>query len=71
MSEHDLILSMQMLREKIISSHSKLQTELRVNNLLRLLELGLISKETLDLELSNMENYKELVCKKNIKAKIR
>lgn len=64
MSEHDLILSMQMLREKIISSNSKLQTELRVNNLLRLLELGLISKETLDLELSNMENYKELVCKK-------
>ena len=29
------------------------------------------NKETLDLELSNMENYKELVCKKNIKAKIR
>lgn len=71
MSNYDLMLSIQSLRENIISvnvTNKKLQEELRINNMIKLLELGLISREALDAELLGTTGYRDLT-KKKIKAK--
>lgn len=71
MSNYDLMLSIQSLRENIISANvtnKKLQEELRINNMIKLLELGLISREALDAELLGTTSYRDLT-KKKIKAK--
>ena len=71
MSNYDLMLSIQSLRENIISANvtnKKLQEELRINNMIKLLEHGLISREALDAELLGTISYRDLT-KKKIKAK--
>lgn len=71
MNNYDLILAMQSLRENLISanfSNTKLREELRINNMIKLLELGVISKDLLTNELSSNDSYKNLT---TIKAKIK
>lgn len=71
---NDLNFSMQSLREQLINSknvNKQLQQEIYVNNLIKLCELGLISKEDLKQELRKTEYSIKMDNKCMIQGKVK